>query len=496
MLNSPLEKDLKDSSNQMLIVKGGKILSGTIRNIGGAKNASTKLMIASCLANSPTILNNMPVISDITLTAKMLSLIGVKIEFSIDKTKLKIDPSNLNNFTIPVEVGEHSRAALLTVGLLLSKFGKAIVPYPGGDKLGKRALDIHFEGLQQMGAQIVEKEENIVFNAPKGLHGIKFHLRIPTLMGTEQLLIAAVKAQGITILQNCAQEPELDCLINHLLRCGANIKVIDNRKGRTITIKGVNSLTGTTTEIIPDQNTAVTYAVAALATESRQGVFVQGAKSQYLQSFLCLIKEMNGGYEEYRGGIKFFLLPGKKLIAPKRVIISGRPTGIINDQFIEVHSDWQPLLCVLFLKAEGKTTLIETRYTDRFYHLRIAQRFGACVEFFNPQPIYPEIKYYFMPSSEQSQLYGAYITGNQQLAPMHMEGRDVRSGAFGVVTGLMRKDKQESIITDITHLQRGYHHFVDNLSKIGAKIELINSIDMQEEDVLIRNLKYSHLLQS
>lgn len=468
--SAPILRMNEQEAERVVKIEGGYALSGTIAEVGGAKNSGYKLMIAACLAEGPTTLHGMPNIGDVKTTATILASLGAIVRFSDDMTTVEIDPGGISRGILPRETGEASRASILTAAILLSRGIKAEIPLPGGDKLGNRPIDIHLDGLRAMGATVDESQlDRVVLTAENGLQGTDFRLKVPSHMGTEHLIMAATRALGTTILRNCAQEPEVDALIDHLRKAGATISsYVDPTDGRVIKIEGVRSLAGTENNVMVDRNAVVTYAVAALATESTTGITVKGANRQHIESFLTLLDEMNGGYEITEEGIRFFYKEGG-LKAPKRVIITGPHPGIISDSHIGIMTDWQALVSVLLVKAHGTSTLVEAIYPNRFQHLSVAKRSGANIVFFDPKAEDPKVHYLFTDKeADDYPNHGARITGGTILQPIHLKGSDVRLGAFGTLMGLLIPG--ESTVLGITQIQRGYHKLISNLQSVGAKI--------------------------
>ncbi|MEN8253568.1 MAG: UDP-N-acetylglucosamine 1-carboxyvinyltransferase, partial [Patescibacteria group bacterium] len=242
-------------------INGSIKLNGSVR-IGGAKNASYKLMIASLLGDSESRLLNFSRIADVQLVSDIIAYLGAGVKKAGERA-IFIDPSSLNSHEIKAEHGQQGRFSTMFIAPLLHKFGQAIVPAPGGDKIGKRPLDRHFDGLKAMGAEI-RIEKGMYIAKTEGLKATEYRFAKNTHTGTETLIIAATKAQGRTVLENAAEEPEIDDLIFFLNQMGAKIKRVDNR---TIVIDGVKKLSGANHKIISDRNEAVSYACAALATQ-------------------------------------------------------------------------------------------------------------------------------------------------------------------------------------------------------------------------------------
>ena len=248
------------------VIHGGKPLYGSVR-VGGAKNASYKLMLAALLADTPSRILNFSHISDVYLVASLINSLGAKA-MQVGERTFMIDPTSLKLDEIDPSSGEASRASTMFIPALLAKFGRAVVPFPGGDKIGARPLDRHFDGLIALGAQVEVKDNKIIVTA-KELTGATYKFQKSTHTGTETLIMAAVKAKGTTILENSALETEIDDLIKFLNSMGAKIT---RKPNRVIEIIGVPKLSGAIHKIMPDHNQVVSFACAALATDRKSVV--------------------------------------------------------------------------------------------------------------------------------------------------------------------------------------------------------------------------------
>ena len=447
-------------------------LHGTVE-VGGAKNCGPKLMIAACLAQGTTTLRNMPVIGDVKVTTEILESLGAQVKYGENDTIVIVVPDKIDKWVVPETAGEVSRISILAAGMLLARFGKAEIPLPGGDRIGNRPIDVHLEGLKALGATIDETSKSgwILLSADNGLKGCDYRLKLPSHTATENLVMAATRASGKTTLHNCAREPEVDALVEHLIKAGANIKIIDpeNPAGeRTIEIDGVTQMHGVDTQVIADRNAVVTYAVAALTSGSKEGVFIKNAEAAHIGSFLELITEMDGSYEAKDGGIRFYMKDGAKLTAPKRTVITCPHPGISSDKYIGIMTDWQALVSALFMTAEGDTRLIETMYPSRFHHLTALQNAKPeLIDFFDPKESDPLIEYVFTEDPSHSP-HGAIIhgKGRESLPKITVEGKDVRLGAFGILYGVAAGAE----IIGTRQMRRGYHQIIEKFRGLGAKL--------------------------
>lgn len=435
------------------VITGGTKLQGSVR-VGGAKNASFKIMIASLMADSPSRLLNFSHISDVEVVAEIINSLGAKAR-SMGERAYIVDPRELNSAEIDAGFGEATRASSMFIPALLHKFGEAIVPFPGGDKLGARPLNRHFEGLIALGAE-VEAKGDMIRVSTSGLKGTRYKFEKNTHTGTETLIMAAVKAQGTTILENAAEETEVDDLIDYLNALGAKIK---RTKSRTIEIQGVDKLEGTIFKIMPDQNQVVSFACAALATKG--DVIVENTRTQDLLSFLEKLDEIGGGYELGEYGIRFFY-KGEL-----------RATNLDTEPHPGFKTDWQPLWTTLMTQATGESVIHERVYTSRFSYTKELIEMGAKIELFNPEVQNPEDFYNFNLEDATEGHRAAKVTGPTQLSGGEFEVKDLRHGATLMVAGLMAEGTTTLKDPD-NHIQRGYEDLDKLFEAMGAQIKRID----------------------
>ncbi|MCK5346688.1 MAG: UDP-N-acetylglucosamine 1-carboxyvinyltransferase, partial [Candidatus Heimdallarchaeota archaeon] len=338
-------------------IQGGTPLYGSVR-LGGAKNASFKLMIASLLSKGETRLLNFSHISEVDLTAQIINSLGGETKRRGERNMF-INSRHVNKWEISDKFGPASRSAPMFIPVLLHRFGKAIVPLPGGDKIGKRPLDRHFKGLEKMGAKISLNDNSITVISER-LQATEYKFSKNTHTGTETMILAAVLANGKTVLRNAALEPEVDDLITMLNNMGAQIR---RRYHKIIEIEGVTKLKPTIHRVMPDRNEAVSYACAAIAT--RGDIIVENAKREHLEAFLDKLDEVNGGYEIGNYGIRFFY---KGPLRAADVITQSHP-GFMTD--------WQPLWAVLATQAKGESVIHETIYPSRFQYIDQLKQMGV-----------------------------------------------------------------------------------------------------------------------
>jgi len=436
------------------IITGGTPLSGSVR-VGGAKNASYKIMIASLLGDSPSRLLNFSNISDVKLVAGIINSLGANAKPMGERAYL-IEPQKLAKFSLNSNHGRASRASTMFIPILLHRFGQAIVPYPGGDKIGKRPLERHFDGLIALGAT-VEANENLITVKTKQLRGTHYKFAKNTHTGTETLLMAAVKAKGTTILENAAEETEVDDLIKFLNSMGGKIKRINPR---TIEIKGVDNLNGSIHKIMPDQNQVISFACAAIATKG--DIIVENTQTQDLIAFLKKLDEIGGGYELGEYGIRFFY---------KQPLIA---TNLETAPHPGFKTDWQPLWATLITQATGESIIHETVSQNRFHYTDALIKMGAKIKLFNPQVKNPQELYNFNPDdANENDKHAIKVTGPTKLNGGEFEIKDLRHGATLLIAGMIAKG--ETILKDPdNHIDRGYEKLDELFETMGANIKRLD----------------------
>lgn len=435
------------------IIQGGTPLYGSVR-LGGAKNASYKIMIASLLAAGESRLLNFSHIEDVTITRDIIESLGATTKTAGERTMF-IDATKLHSFQIDDEYGPKSRASTMFIPVLLHRLGKASVPAPGGDNIGKRPLDRHFEALEKMGAKITHSNKRIEVIAPN-LQGVEYKFSKNTHTGTEMLIMAAALAKGTTTIKNAALEPEVDDLIEFLNACGAQIR---RRPGRVIEIKGVESLKPAIHPIMPDRNEAVSYACAAISTKG--DIIVENAQADHLKAFLTKLDEIGAGFEIGTYGIRFFY-KGKL-----------KATDVITKPHPGFMTDWQPLWTVLATQCHGESIVHETIFPSRFQHVQGLTKFGAKINFHQVDIDDPESYYNFNPTPELlNKPHAIKITGPTTFKGGQHQVYDLRSGATMVLTALI--SPQKTTLSQIELIDRGYESFDSRLRSMGANIQRID----------------------
>lgn len=430
-------------------------LHGSVR-LGGAKNVSYKLMIASLLGETESRILNFSHISDVDLVRDAINSLGARAYNAGERTMF-VQPQSLSSSTLEDKFGSGSRASTMFLPVLLHKFGRGQVPMPGGDRIGKRPLDRHMSALEALGVKFIQHENALEAIAENGLRGANYRFAKSTHTGTETFLMAAAVAQGRTILENAALEPEIDDLIQFLNNMGAKIQ---RRPDRVIEIMGVEKLHGAIHKIMSDQNEAVSYGIAALVTKG--DIIVEGARQAHMQAFLDAISAMGAGYEIGSYGIRFYY---KKPLKAADIITKTHPG---------FKTDWQPVWSVLLTQAEGASVIHETVTAKRFQYANALREMGANIELFNPEVSDPAATYDFnLDELGSGDGHAMRVTGPTPLKPITYTVPDLRAGATIMLAGLIANGTSTLIDTE-RHVERGYEAITQRLRSMGAQIDRID----------------------
>jgi UDP-N-acetylglucosamine 1-carboxyvinyltransferase len=429
----------------VITVNGGKPLSGRV-DLKGAKNLVTKAMVAALLADSPSVLKDVPKISDVEVVARLLELHGVSINFD-DAGVMELDPRGVKQARM-VDIDAHagsSRIPILFCGPLLHQLGEAFIPDLGGCHIGDRPVDFHLDVLRNFGAVIEKSQNGTRLSAPNGLHGAKLSLPYPSVGATEQVLLTSVRAKGLTELSGAAIEPEIMDLIAILQKMGAIISVDTDR---TIRIEGVDTLSGYTHRALFDRNEAASWAAAALTTGG--DIFVGGARQIEMTTFLNVFRKVGGGFDIEDDGIRFYQ-KGDDL----------HPVVIETDVHPGFMTDWQQPLVVALTQAKGLSIVHETVYENRFGFTDALVKMGAQIQ------IYRECLGGHPCRFGQMNFYhSAVISGPTALHGADIVVPDLRGGFSHMVAALTAKGV--SNVSNAQLISRGYEHFIDKLSDLGA----------------------------
>lgn len=427
------------------MIRGGKKLKGRVR-VSGAKNAASKMMVASLLTDERVTLNNFPRIGDTAITAELCASFGSSIKAT--QGKLTIHTPIIKSHKA-LSLSRRNRIPILALGPLLARTGKAVVPFVGGDKLGPRPVNLHIDALSALGARITSTDEWYQASAPHGLKGAKIAFPFPSVGATENTILAAVMAQGKTIIHNAAVEPEIVDLIKLLQKMGAIIGLGANR---IIYIDGVPRLRGATHPVIPDRNEAVSFACLAVATHGR--IFVEDARQEDLISFLNALRKVGGEYEVTDRGITFWRERELQAIE------------LETDTHPGFMTDWQQPFAALLTQAKGVSIIHETIYEDRFGYARDLNVIGANIKVFSK--CLGELQCRFNSCGYE---HSAVVSGPTALRGGKAVVRDLRAGMMQVLAALIAVG--ESRIAGIEEIDRGYYNLDARLRGLGADIKRV-----------------------
>lgn len=430
-------------------IQGGKPLTGSIE-LKGAKNLVTKAMVAALLGETPSVLHDVPHISDVEVVSGLLRLHGVTIDHDPITGDMHLDPSNVEQARM-VDIDAHagsSRIPILFCGPLLHRLGEAFIPGLGGCEIGNRPVDYHFEVLRSFGAIIEKLPTGTRLSAPDGLHGAKISLPYPSVGATEQVLLSATTAEGLTELSGAAIEPEIIDLIAILQKMGAIISVDTDR---VIRIEGVKSLIGYNHRAIPDRNEAASWAAAALATQG--DIFVGGAKQTDMMTFLNVFRKVGGAFDVHENGIRFYH-PGTEL----------NPVVIETDVHPGFMTDWQQPLVVALTQARGLSIVHETVYENRFGFTEALNAMGAQIQIYRECLGGNPCRF-----GQRNFYHSAVISGPTALTGADIRVPDLRGGFSHVVAALAAQG--QSNVSNIQLISRGYEKFLEKLEALGAEFE-------------------------
>ena len=433
-----------------IVIRGGKPLTGRV-DVRGAKNLVTKAMVASLLGRTPSVLSDIPQISEIQVVTNMLQAYGVAVTSPEDGV-LVMDPSNVAraHFAQIDALAGSSRIPILFCGPLLHALGEALIPDLGGCRIGDRPIDFHLDALRAFGAIVDKSYEGIRITAPNGLTGANIELPYPSVGATEQVLLTAVRARGVTELKNAAIEPEIMDLVAILQKMGAIIWMEPNR---TIFIEGVEHLTGYAHRAIFDRNEAASWASAALATKG--DIFVAGAKQQELMTFLNVFRKVGGAFDVQEDGIRFYH-PGGAL----------KPVQVETDVHPGFMTDWQQPLIVALTQAEGVSVVHETVYENRLGFTSALVEMGADIVVHSDGL---ESVTRRVPRRKLEQ--AAVISGPTALHAADVRVPDLRGGFSYLIAALAAEGT--STVSNLGLISRGYERFVQKLEDLGADFDLV-----------------------
>lgn len=414
-----------------LVIQGNKPLTGEV-TISGAKNSVVALIPAAILANSPVTLEGVPDIKDVHSLIEILEIMGVKTTFN--KNTLMIDPTNIASIPMPTGKINSLRASYYFMGALLGKFGEGVVGLPGGCNLGPRPINLHIKGFEALGATVTNEHGAMYLRSEEeGLVGTRIFMDMVSIGATINVMLAASRAKGRTIIENAAREPEIIDVATLLNNMGANIRGAGTDE---IRIDGVEELHGCRHSIIPDRIESGTY--LALAAAAGNGIMVKNVIHEHLESFIAKLQEM--GVQMDIGEDSIYVHPAKDL---KAITVKTYP-------YPGFATDLQQPLAPLMLKAQGSSEIFDTIYPKRVNHIPELVRMGAKARIEGSMMI---------------------LEGTNQLQGAEVVASDLRAGASLVIAGLMAEGTTK--ISQVDHILRGYDHIIEKLTAIGADIKMI-----------------------
>ena len=420
---------------ERLVIHGGNRLAGTVK-ISGAKNAVLPIIAATLLGQDrETCLDEVPNLDDVRTISEVLRTLGVKVRHAPDKHQLFVDAANIENVTAPYDLVRKMRASFLIMGPLLARHGEAKISLPGGCAIGTRPIDLHLKGFAALGAKIESGHGDISAVAPDGLKGARIYLDFPSVGATENILMAASMADGQTVIENPAQEPEIVDLANFLNIMGAKIRGAGTN---VIKIEGVKKLVAHDYTIIPDRIEAGTYMIAAAMT--RGDVYIANAISEHLKPVIAKLKEAGVNVVEDVDGIRVSCDVRPRAVDIKTLPYPGFPT------------DMQAQFMAMLTVAEGTSMVTETVFENRFMHVDELRRMGAKIKIDGRTSV---------------------VEGQEKLTGCQVKATDLRAGAAIVLAGLIAEG--ETQIGYIHHIDRGYDNLVEKLVSLGADIKRVDN---------------------
>ncbi len=410
-------------------IEGNHELNGEVQ-ISGAKNSAVALLPAAILSSGKSVIYNVPKITDIKYLIEILELLNCKVEK--DGDALKIDSSKAKNKKIPEELSVQMRASYYFMGALLAKFKHMEISYPGGCKIGNRPIDLHIKGFEALGATVTQIKGNFVIEAKK-LKGAKIYLDFPSVGATINIMLAATKAEGITIIDNAAKEPEIVNIASFLISMGCKIKGAGTDK---IIIEGVKKISNGIAEVFPDRIEAGTYLIIGALLGKLK---IKSAIKEHIYALLVKLKEVGVEFKIEKDGIIVYKADKIKPTIIKTLVYPGFPT------------DLQQPFTTLLTQADGKSIIYETIYESRFRNTEYLNNMGADTKIINFDTL--------------------EIYGKTSLKGQDVYASDLRAGASLLIAGLLAEGT--TTIDNIDMILRGYEDVIQKLQKIGAKIDLI-----------------------
>jgi UDP-N-acetylglucosamine 1-carboxyvinyltransferase len=417
--------------------------------VRGSKNAVTKHMVAALLGSEPSTLLNAPRVGDVDITADMIRALGAKVDIDEENDTITIDPNGFRGGSVPLSFSGRNRIPILMLAPSLHVTGFGFVPLAGGDKIGARPLDFHMNALSAMGARVQQTDEGIEARISGRLTGPQFRLPFPSVMATETILLAAVLAEGRTLIDNAAQEPEVIELALFLQRMGARIELQPDRR---IIVEGVEKLNSATHKLAGDRIEAFSYIVAGLVTGG--SVKVYGCHQERLVTAISTL---------YRMGVEFEITDEYVMAKPTSNL---KPAVVSTDTHPGFMTDWQSPMLVLFTQAEGMSVLHETVWDNRLGYVSGLKHMGAEIEVFDSCLGGPSCRFF-----ERNALHSAVVHGPTKLHGAEITMPDIRAGFSYVLAAATAHES--STLHDSHHLERGYHRPLENFMELGLPIQRV-----------------------
>lgn len=424
---------------EIIRVRKSNPLRGEVE-INGAKNAALPILAASLLNPNETIISDVPPLKDVLIMIEVLEALGAKIEY-LDETTLKINVKEIKTTTTPFELMNKMRASFVVMGPLLSRMGKAVNGMPGGCQIGERPIDLHLKGFRALGAKVTEKVDRIEVESDGKLKGSEIYLDFPSVGATQNIMMAAVLADGETVIENAAKEPEIVDLSNFLTKMGALIRGAGTS---TITIQGVNELRSCDHRIIPDRIEASTFMVAAAMTKG--DVLVKNVIASHIRPVIAKLQEMGCEVIEDPDEDEIRVKSNGQLVA----------TNIRTLPYPGFPTDVQAQLMTLMTIAKGESIVEETVFENRFMHVEELRKMKALIV------------------TEGNE---ARVMGVPGLVGAQVKATDLRAGASLLIAGLVAEGQTD--VYDIYHIERGYHNVIAKFRSLGADMELV-SVDVEK----------------
>ncbi len=416
---------------EKLVVKGGRRLEGVVKT-SGAKNAVLPVIAASILGSTPSHLDEVPMLEDVFTISKVLKCLGIKVDHQ-EPHILDIDSTEITSCEAPYELVRNMRASFLVMGPLLARKGRARISMPGGCAIGARPIDIHLKGFEALGVVIEQGHGYIEASAPQGLRGTTIYFDFPSVGATENLMMAASLAEGTTILENAAEEPEIVDLANYLNKMGAKVRGAGTN---VIRIEGVEKLHGADYTIIPDRIEAGTYMIAAAMTDG--DVTIENVLPEHQKPLIAKLREAGVTVDEDIDKIRVIGNGKLKAVSVKTLPYPGFPT------------DMQAQLMAMMVISEGSSKVTETVFENRFMHVVELNRMGADIV---------------------TEGRSAVVNGPCHLTGCDVRATDLRAGAAMILAGLVAEGT--TYIGDLYHIDRGYEGIVEKLQQLGADIKRV-----------------------